>query len=84
MDKQFGILNTILEFYRLGEQALTQGVRASDITALNERERIARLCEVPDAEFEKAAKACRATLAGAISDLDRSNVQVQGDEGVLS
>jgi V/A-type H+-transporting ATPase subunit A len=84
VDKQFGILNTILEFFRLGQQALTQGVRASDITALNERERIARLCEVPDAEFEKAAKACRATLAGAISDLDRSNVQVQGDEGVLS
>ena len=82
--KQFGVLDAILEFYRLGQAALKQGVRATDITALNERERIARLCEVPDAEFAEAADACRAALASGISDLDRANVPIHGDEEAAS
>ena len=76
IEKQYGILNMILEFYRMGVKALSEGVRGIEVTALPEREDIARLPDVPDAEFEEAARACTARLVAALGNLDRPDADM--------
>ncbi|NQU38654.1 MAG: V-type ATP synthase subunit A, partial [Lentisphaerae bacterium] len=71
IEKQFTILHTILEFYRMGQKALSEGVRGMDIAALQERETIARLREVPNEDFEAAAEDCLKGILVAMGDLER-------------
>lgn len=80
IEKQYGILKTILEFYRLGKQALDEGASVEDITALNEREKIAHLCRVVEEEFADAASACLEAMTSAMGNLERRKTSKRPSE----
>lgn len=76
LDKQYGILDTILEFHRLGTRALREGAAIDDITAMNKMEAFSRLRRIRPEEFGAAVAKCRETTAAEFAALDRSETRL--------
>ena len=53
LDKQFKMLKLILEFHRLGQQALESGAELSQVTNLTVRERIGRAKYIPEDQLDQ-------------------------------
>ncbi|WP_442872284.1 V-type ATP synthase subunit A [Anaerocolumna sp. AGMB13020] len=56
LDKQFKMLQTILEFYKLSKEALSAGVYLKEILKLPVREKLGRMKEIPESKPEKFLK----------------------------
>ena len=53
LDKQFKLLKLILDFHRLGHQALESGAELSQVTNLTVRERIGRAKYIPEDQLDQ-------------------------------
>jgi V/A-type H+-transporting ATPase subunit A len=69
IERQHATLHAILEFYHLGRQALEKGAIATDISALNLRERIARLRDVTEDQFKEDMTTCMADMTSAFDNV---------------
>ncbi len=72
IERQFGLLNAILSFHRLGLETLKEGGAIQDILALGQREAVARLRQVAAADFDDAAASCLADMAAAFGGIERN------------
>ncbi|MDD2433775.1 MAG: V-type ATP synthase subunit A [Bacilli bacterium] len=68
LQKQYGMLNTILHWYEKGQEALKNDVSFKLIEAMPIRERIGRMKYVKEADFPKEFKDC---IAAIDSDYDK-------------
>ncbi|OVE81718.1 V-type ATP synthase subunit A [bacterium M21] len=71
LEKQYGLLNGIMEFHNLGEAAIKEGAVVTDLIALNVREKLARLRYVSEEEFVTGIAEYQSELKTSISNVER-------------
>jgi V/A-type H+-transporting ATPase subunit A len=65
--KQKGMLELMLDYYARGAEMFRRGVAFSALAALPEREELARLREIPEADFPRTSSALRERLEAALA-----------------
>ncbi|RZN60546.1 V-type ATP synthase subunit A [Methanonatronarchaeum sp. AMET6-2] len=69
--KQMDMLDTILEFYDITSDAVDQGVPADKIAEMEVKQRIARMKEVPEEEFEEEIEDIRTQMKNEVDKLKK-------------
>jgi len=67
--KQIDMLEIILKFYDIASEAVDKGASVDDLSDLQVKERIARMKEVPEDEFEETAKEILEQIKNEIEEL---------------
>ena len=68
-DRQYRLLNMILNYDTLCRDAITKGASLADLTAIDAREKIGRAKSVPDDEYVEAYAAIEASMQEAIEKI---------------
>ena len=75
LEKQYGMMNLILEWYHLGQEALKNNVNYKDIVAMPIREDIGRSKYIKEADFAAKFAEIKANLEKAYADLAKGGQQ---------
>ncbi|MCK9198041.1 MAG: V-type ATP synthase subunit A [Bacilli bacterium] len=75
LNKQYGMLNLILTWYKLGQEALNNNVGFQQITKMKVIENIGRLKYVPEKDFDNQFKAVHEELAKEYQELAKGGQQ---------
>ncbi|PTD93660.1 V-type ATP synthase subunit A [archaeon SCG-AAA382B04] len=68
-DKQIEMLDVILKFYERASNAVEEGVSADELSVMEVKDRIARMKEIPEDEFDEKSNQIRKEMKEEIEDL---------------
>ena len=69
LDRQYRLLNMILEYDALCRDAITKGAPLSELMAIDSREKIGRAKSIPDDQYQEAYAAIEASMTAEIEKI---------------